>query len=164
MCCGGPPPRTDAALGDSREMTMRTALLAGHPARAQWAALLGLSIGLGALATWAGLPAALMIGPMAAAILVTVAEGRIRMSPHPFVAAQGIIGCMIGKSIPITILDELVRDWPIFALGIVSVIVAASAIGYLLTRWNFLPGTTAIYRRYWSTTTVRRSCALRPTG
>jgi membrane AbrB-like protein len=126
-------------------MTTRTALLAGRPAGIQWGVLLGLSVLLGALAAWAGLPAALMIGPMVAAILVTAAEGRIRMSPGPFIAAQGVIGCMIGRSIPLAILDELVRDWPIFVAGIVSVIAAASAIGYGLTRCNFLPGTTAIW-------------------
>lgn len=82
---------------------------------------------------------------MLAAILVGSAEATIRVPPHPFIAAQALIGCMIGRSIPITIFDEFLRDWPLFALGVIAVIVAASVLGWLLTRWGVLPGTTAIW-------------------
>lgn len=91
------------------------------------------------------LPAALLIGPMAAAIAFGVAGARIRVPAPAFVLAQGIIGCMIGQSIPLTFVNDLARDWPIFLLGIASVTIAASVVGLVLTRLGVLPGTTAIW-------------------
>jgi membrane AbrB-like protein len=117
----------------------------GRTEATQWLALLGLSIVLTVVAEATRLPAALMIGPMIAAVIVGTAEGRIRVPPRLFLAAQGMIGCMIGRSIPLSFVHDVVRDWPIFLAGILSVIVAASLQGLLLTRWRVLPGTTAIW-------------------
>jgi membrane AbrB-like protein len=107
--------------------------------------LIGLSIVLTAIAGVIRLPAALMIGPMIAGVFVGTAEGRIRVPPRVFLAAQGVIGCMIGRSIPLSFVHDILKDWPIFLVGILSVIVAASVQGLLLTRWRVLPGTTAIW-------------------
>jgi uncharacterized protein len=82
---------------------------------------------------------------MIAAILVGAGQGTIRVPRPPFVAAQSLIGCMIGHSIPLSIVEELVKDWPMFLMGVVSVIVATSMLGWLLARWGVLPGTTAIW-------------------
>jgi membrane AbrB-like protein len=82
---------------------------------------------------------------MIAAIVVGVAEGTIRVPRPPFIAAQSIIGCLIGHTIPLSIVEELIQDWPLFLMGVVSVIVASSVLGWLLTRWSVLPGTTAIW-------------------
>ncbi len=120
-------------------------MLAGRPGAAQWSALLCLSTAMVVLADHLQLPAAMMVGPMVAAIVVACANSSIRMSQRPFIAAQGVIGVLVGNGIPLSILDELAKDWPLFAMGIVSVIAAASAIGYVLTRMQFLPGTTAIW-------------------
>lgn len=130
------------------EMSMRPGpwRLASHRAIAmQWIPLLALSIFLVAILEFAHLPAALLLGPMVAGILIAIRGDAPHVSPRPLVAAQGIIGCMIGSSIPTTILSELVRDWPLFVLGVVSVIAAASALGWVLMRWRVLPGTTAIW-------------------
>lgn len=117
----------------------------GRTEATQWLALLGLSLALTGLAEAIRLPAALMVGPMMAAVVIGTAEGRIRVPPNAFLAAQGVIGCMIGRSIPLSFVHEVVRDWPIFLAGILAVIVAASVQGLLLTRWRVLPGTTAIW-------------------
>ena len=111
----------------------------------QWVLLLLLSALFVAIAEYLRLPAALLIGPMIAAIVVGVGESTIRVPRYPFVAAQSIIGCMIGHTIPLSIVEELIRDWPLFLMGVVSVIAATSVLGWLLARWNFLPGTTAIW-------------------
>ncbi|MDX2157671.1 MAG: AbrB family transcriptional regulator [Hyphomicrobiaceae bacterium] len=126
-------------------MSRPSGLLSNRPSLQQWAALLGLSLVMTVAAEAVHLPAALMIGPMVAAIVIACAEGTIRMARWPFIAAQGIIGCLIGRSIPLTILDELAKDWPLFLAGVVSVIAIASTMGYLLARAGFLPGTTAIW-------------------
>ncbi|MEZ5857026.1 MAG: AbrB family transcriptional regulator [Hyphomicrobiaceae bacterium] len=120
-------------------------MLTGRPGAAQWSTLLCVSAAMVVAADYLRLPAALMVGPMVAAILVACANGSIRMSQRPFIIAQGVIGVLVGNGIPLSILDELAKDWPLFAVGIVSVIIAASAIGYVLTRMQFLPGTTAIW-------------------
>jgi membrane AbrB-like protein len=111
----------------------------------QWITLLALSAVLVTLLELAHLPAALLLGPMVAGILVSIRETTLRVTARFLVAAQGIIGCMIGSHIPAAILTELVRDWPLFLLGVLSVIAAASALGWVLMRWRILPGTTAIW-------------------
>lgn len=92
-----------------------------------------------------GLPAALLLGPMAAGILVAVMEGRLHVAPWPFALAQGVIGCMVARSIRPDILQELLSDWPVFLAGVLFVLAASSLLGWLLARRQVLPGTTAIW-------------------
>ena len=61
----------------------RAALLAGVPRVAQWAILLALSLVFAFLLELTGLPAALLLGPMIAAILVETNGGIIRVPPFP---------------------------------------------------------------------------------
>jgi membrane AbrB-like protein len=91
------------------------------------------------------LPAALLLGPMIAGIAFGVADGTIRVPLRPFVAAQGVVGCMIGRSIHLSTLDGLIHNWPVFLTGVVAVMVAATSIGWAMARWRVLPGTTAIW-------------------
>jgi len=91
------------------------------------------------------LPAALLLGPMIAAILVAAAEGSLRVPRLPFFVAQAVIGCMIARSITPEIIGTMARDWPLFLGAVFSVLVASSVIGLLLTRWRVLPGTTAVW-------------------
>ena len=111
----------------------------------QWAILLVLSVLLFLLLQATHLPAALLLGPMAAAIIVAATGGAIRMPVRPFVLAQGVIGCLIAHSIQPAALTEMLRDWPLFLVVIGSVLVASNTLGWLLTRWQVLPGTTAIW-------------------
>ena len=55
----------------------------GRTEATQWLALLGLSLVLTAIAEAVRLPAALMIGPMLAAVVIGTAEGRIAFRPTP---------------------------------------------------------------------------------
>jgi hypothetical protein len=119
--------------------------LANWPIGAQWALLIALS-GLFAFGLLVlRLPAALLIGPMAAAILVAAAGGATRAPLPPFYAAQAVIGCMIADRLPLSLAGEIGRNWPIFLGGVVSVIVAAAFLGFLLARWRVLPGATAVW-------------------
>jgi uncharacterized protein len=58
------------------------------------------------------LPAALLLGPMIAAIMIAIAGSGIRVSHHLVLVAQAVIGCMIARSIPSTIVGEILRGWP----------------------------------------------------
>jgi uncharacterized protein len=119
--------------------------LANWPIAAQWTVLVALSalFALGLLLL--RLPAALLLGPMIAAILVASSGGRAAMPLTPFYAAQATIGCMIADKLPLSLAGEVMRNWPIFFGGVLSVILAATALGWLLARFHVLPGATAVW-------------------
>ncbi len=123
----------------------RIPVLGVHPLGAQWAVLLFFSIlfilGLEAV----HVPAAILLGSMIGAIVVAAVEGKVRVATPVFHLAQGMIGCLIARGIPRSILAEMTRDWPLFFATVLSVIVVTNLIGWMLTRWRVLPGTTAIW-------------------
>ena len=114
-------------------------------AGAQWACLLALSIGFAAALEALHVSAALLIGPMIAGVIVASTIGRIRVPDTIFAATQGIIACMIARAMPVSIVDEVAMQWPVFGLGVMSTIVMAAVVGWLLARWQVLPGTSAIW-------------------
>ncbi len=124
---------------------MRLPSVGRRPPGMQWAILIAMSVLAVAGLELLHLPAALLLGPMAAAILLASAEGSVRVPAIPFYAAQGIVGCMIARGIPVTVLTEIARDWPLFLAGVLWTVVVAAALGWLLTRWRILPGTTAVW-------------------
>lgn len=123
----------------------RSGSLGGSGSVVQWAVLVGLSAALAALLTAVGLPAALLLGPMMAAIAVVAVDGALRVPHGPFVAAQGVIGCMIANSITPAIVGMILVDWPLILGTVGAVIAASSVLGWLLARWQVVPGTTAVW-------------------
>jgi membrane AbrB-like protein len=91
------------------------------------------------------LPAALLLAPMIAGILFSAAGGTVRVPEFFYAGAQGVVGCMIARSLPLSNLGEAAGNWPVFAAGVGSTVVVAAMLGWLLTRWRVLPGTTAIW-------------------
>jgi uncharacterized protein len=63
----------------------------------------------------------------------------------PYVLAQGLIGCLVARSIGPGILVTMYRQWPLFLAGVCSVLIISSSLGALLARWKVLPGTTAVW-------------------
>jgi membrane AbrB-like protein len=115
---------------------------------AQWILLVAISTALAGALELAGLPAALLLGPMIAGIVLSTSGGRIRPPRLPVLAAQTIVGLLVARAITGDIILAFVRGWPLF-LGVVLVIIATSALlGWLLTHYKVLPGTTAV----WGTT------------
>ena len=114
-------------------------------AGAQWACLLVFSILFAAALEALHLSAALLLGPMIAGMIVASAGGRVRVNDTVFAATQGVIGCMIARAIPVSILHEAAMEWPVFVLGVTSTIVMAALVGWMLARWHVLPGTSAIW-------------------
>lgn len=113
----------------------------------QWSALLGLSALFALALTWVGIPAALLLGPMLGAVItaITFVDTRVQI-PRPASAfAQGILGCMIAKTLVQSLAGAAVGSWPLFVLGVIGVVVAAGLLGWGLTRLRVLPGTTAIW-------------------
>ena len=115
------------------------------PQAIQWAALLGASIVFVAAFELVRLPAALMLGAIAAAILLSWFEGRVKLPAWGFVIAQGFIGCLVARAITAEIVVTIFQRWPMFLVLIGAVIVFAAALGYVLARLKVLPGTTAVW-------------------
>lgn len=91
------------------------------------------------------LPAALLLGPMLVAIVFAAGDKPVVIARPLFYLAQGVVGCMIARAMPPAIFVEIGANWPLFAAAIFSVIIASALSGWLLTRWQVLPGSTAIW-------------------
>ena len=102
----------------------------------------------------AALPAAPMLGCLAAAIVVAAADGTVRVPGSALFAAEALIGCLIARAFKLPMLAEILRDWPLFLGAVVSVFAASSALGWLLMRWQVLPGTAAIWGSFPGASTV----------
>jgi membrane AbrB-like protein len=111
----------------------------------QWAGLIALSAGIAAFLLWLHAPAALMLGPLIAGIIVASSGGKVHFPLPPFVLAQGVVGCLIASMVPLSIVDDVLRHWVLFTLGVVLVVAASSLLGWTMTRLQMLPGTTALW-------------------
>ena len=112
---------------------------------AQWAILIASSVPLAGLFEVVALPAALLLGPMIAGIVVGSNGGTIRPLRLPVLAAQTIVGCLVARTITGDIVRRFLEDWPLFLSVVMAIIAASSALGWILTRWKVLPGTTAVW-------------------
>jgi uncharacterized protein len=111
----------------------------------QWAILIAGSLLLAGLLELAGMPAALLLGPMIAGVLLAAGSGGIRPHSVPVIAAQAVVGCLIARAMTADIVLTFLRDWPLF-LGVVIVIVATSGLlGWGIARFKVLPGSTAVW-------------------
>jgi membrane AbrB-like protein len=112
---------------------------------AAWPILIALSAALSALLLWLHAPAALMIGPLLAGMVVAGAGGSVSFPVTPFVVAQGVVGCLIASMVPITIFGDVVLHWELFSFGVVAVVAASLLIGWGMTHMRVMPGTTALW-------------------
>ena len=112
---------------------------------AQWGLLLAVSITLAALLELAGLPAALLLGPLIGGIVVSVGGGRIKVPRPPYLFAQALIGCLIAGVMTQDIVRMFLKDWPLFLAVVLAVIAASGVLGWAMSRWSVLPGTTAVW-------------------
>ncbi|GGE10061.1 ammonia monooxygenase [Aureimonas endophytica] len=110
-----------------------------------WLLLLVLSGVFVALLELVGLPAALLLGPMLAGIIVSARGGRLRIPDLPFAGAQALVGCLIASSINAGILRTIAEDWPLFCAVTASTVLVSAVIGSVLSRLQVLPGTVAVW-------------------
>jgi uncharacterized protein len=111
----------------------------------QWAALVLLSAALAGGLTLLRLPAALLLGAIGAAALVSAHDGELRIPPRLFLLAQGVIGGLVAQFIKPDILREIARDWPLFTFAALSVIAASCLLGWALARLRIFPDSTPIW-------------------
>ncbi|MCJ8140928.1 AbrB family transcriptional regulator [Falsirhodobacter halotolerans] len=111
----------------------------------RWMRLGGLSLALVVVFEVLHFPAALLLGPMLAAIVSGLTNTVVHIPRRLFTAAQGMVGMMMAASIPADFLTQIEVHWPTIASGTVFVTFAAASLGYLVTRAKLFPGTTAIW-------------------
>ena len=83
-----------------------------RPLALQWGLLLAASLAFIVPLQLVHLPAALLLGAMAAAILVSSLEGKPTPPQWIYVIAQGLIGCLVARSIGPGILLTMAQHWP----------------------------------------------------
>ena len=111
----------------------------------RWSLLVGLSALFSGIFTLARLPAALLMGPMAAAILLGTSGLSLRVPALLHVASQAVIGTMIARMLTPSVLGAL-RSEGVILLGMVlATVTASSLLGWMLGRLRVFPGSTAIW-------------------
>jgi membrane AbrB-like protein len=111
----------------------------------QWSLLVAGSLLLAAIFTMAHLPAALLLGPMLAGIVLSSNGARIGVPRRAVYASQTIVGCLIARSITGDIVHAFLKDWPLLLGTVLVIILTSGLIGWLISRWRVLPGSTAVW-------------------
>jgi uncharacterized protein len=119
-----------------------------------WIALVGLTAILTGLFEAIHLSAALLLGAMAAGMILSGYGSRLQPPLLAIVAAQAIVGCLVVRALAPSIFQAMTRDWPVFIVAVGSVLLIACLLGQLLTRWQVLPGTTALWGSFPGAATV----------
>ena len=120
-------------------------LLAGRSLFVRICFLVALSLVCAALLSALHLPAALLLGPMFAAVVVAALGGAMHIPRNPFLFSQGLIGLLIASSLSLSMLGAMRSDWLLLLATVLAVIAASSLVGWALARWKVLPGSTAIW-------------------
>lgn len=107
--------------------------------------LIATSAIVGGLLVWMHAPAALLLGPLIAAIIVASNGAKVSFPVPLFVVAQGIVGCLIARMVPASILGDIAQHWLLFTIGVMSVVAASCVLGWVMGRMRLLPGTTALW-------------------
>jgi membrane AbrB-like protein len=110
-----------------------------------WSVLLLISAVFGWALTALHLPAGVLLGCMLAGIVLSSQEIRLGIPTTLFALAQGVIGCLMAKSLQPSTLAKVASDWPIFLGATFSMIAASAGLGWLLMRRQVFPGTTAVW-------------------
>nr|WP_204262717.1 AbrB family transcriptional regulator [Methylobacterium sp. BTF04] len=110
-----------------------------------WAALVLTSGALAYGLSVAGFPAALLLGPMLAAIAFGVKGARLSVPRAGFQAAQAMIGCLVAKSVTAEIVATLTGHGLLILAVVLVTVLAGAVVGWTLTRLRVLPGTTAAW-------------------
>jgi membrane AbrB-like protein len=122
------------------------AVSAGRARRAgEWLLLLVSSSFLVGAMRAAQLPAALMLGPMIAAIGFALCGAKARLSRTFALGAQTILGCLIAKAFNSGLLAVLAVHWLTLIGLAATTLVMTAALGLLIARRGWLPGTAAIW-------------------
>jgi uncharacterized protein len=127
------------------EPTAPPGLIEGLPPAQQWGLLIAGSVAVAGLLEIIGLPAALLLGPMIAGIVLATNGGNIRAPRLPVLAAQAVVGCLVARAITGDIVLAFLKDWPLLVGVVLAIVATSSLLGWMIGRLEVLPGTTAVW-------------------
>lgn len=120
---------------------------------ALWALLILAAAGAGGGLWVAGFPAAFLVGPMLAALGFGVGGSGLKLPRPAFVAAQGVIGCIIARNLSPAVLPAIAADWPLLVLAVLATLASSCLAGVIASRggrigleaatWGAMPGMAA---------------------
>lgn len=110
-----------------------------------WLVLIALACFLVAILRAQAVPGALLLGPMAAAIVIAIAGLPARLPRFFIVVAQAVLGCLIAAAINDELTKVVAVHWETLAVFSAMTIVVTAVLGSAITRAGWLPGTTAIW-------------------
>jgi hypothetical protein len=90
-------------------------------------------------------PAALLLGPMLVAIAFACSGIQLNVGRPAFIAAQAVVGALVGRSITPGIVGDVVKNFAAIAIFVCGTVVAAAVVGWLLARFTSLGAETAAW-------------------
>ena len=111
----------------------------------QWMGLIAVSFLVTAFLSWAGLPAALLLGPMISSIIFGLSDSGLRLPPLALFAGQAIIGCMVARVLEPNLLGFFANEWPKVLLGVAVTVFSGGMVGFLMARYSSLPALTSAW-------------------
>lgn len=91
-----------------------------------------------------GLPAGLLLGPMAVGIVMATTGHGVAIPDIAFHSGQAMVGLLVASAMTASIVEQ-VWTHPLLFGGVTLATLSASAlIGWLLSRWHVLPGSVAV--------------------
>jgi len=112
---------------------------------ARIALLLGASACLAALIERAGIPAGLLLGPLIVGIAFAASGHKVAIPDPAFRAAQAIVGVLIASTLDADIVRTVAGHPALFFGSALATLAASAVLGYLLSRWQVLPGTAGVW-------------------
>ena len=91
------------------------------------------------------LPAALLIGPMLAAIIAGTNGATVRVPRFCSAPPRRSSAASSRRRSRPTSFSVFYEEWPLFLGVVVATVTASSLLGWLISRWRILPGTTAVW-------------------
>lgn len=110
-----------------------------------WPSLLVLSVLTGYLLNRLDFPAAFFVAAVVCGVGFSLAGLRITVKRPGFVCAQALVGCAVAKSMTPDIWAALASNGVVLVGMVLSSIVAGGLVGWFLTKWRILPGSTAAW-------------------
>lgn len=111
-----------------------------------WLALLALTCLIAVALELFDLPAAVLIGAMAAGVVLGVStDGAIGVPVQGFAAAQAVLGCVIASSLTPGFLDAFLSNWLLFVGAVLATVMGSSVLGWMISHWKVLPGTVGVW-------------------
>lgn len=111
----------------------------------QWLSLILLAVSLVIALSASHVPAALLLGPMLAAIIFAVSGSSIRLPRGFTIGAQAILGCLIAQAIDAQLIAVIAAHWELLVGFSLATMLITASLGWMITRAGWLPGTAAIW-------------------